>query len=130
MSSNDLTLYVVQTNISNNVCSKDLKIFYLSATDGGVTNFCNRILLIVTHFKKFGSLVSVTRGPLIHQLTNSVFSTKVLFGKDDIEVVAAARFIAEQINADKPLLLSISLKSYDPDTIKAIASTVNEMKVW
>ncbi|XP_076650860.1 proteasome assembly chaperone 3-like [Halictus rubicundus] len=99
-------------------------------TNIAVKVYSNRILLIVTQFKKFGSLVSVTRGPIIHQLTNSVFSTKVLFGKDDIEVVAAARFIAEQINADKPLLVSISLKNYDSDTIKAITTAINKIKSW
>lgn len=99
-------------------------------TDIAVKVYSNRILLIVTQFKKIGSLVSVTRGPIIHQLTNSVYSTKVLFGKDDIEVIAAARFIAEQINVDKSLLVSISLKDYDSDTMKAIAAAINKIKSW
>ncbi|XP_078038643.1 proteasome assembly chaperone 3-like [Augochlora pura] len=99
-------------------------------TDIALKIYSNRVLLIITHFKKFGTLVSVTRGSSIPQLVHSAFSTQVLFGKDDIEVVAAARFIAEQINAEKPLLISISLKSYDPDTVKAIVTAINEMKVW
>lgn len=99
-------------------------------TDIAVKVYSNRILLIVTQFKKFGSLVSVTRGPIIHQLTNSAYSTKVLFGKDDIEVIAAARFLAEQINVDKSLLVSISLKDYESDTMRAIAATINKIKSW
>lgn len=50
-----------------------------------------------------------------------------MFGKDDVEVVAAARYIAEQINVDKPLLISISLKDYEPDTLKVIIAAINDM---
>ncbi|XP_076237115.1 proteasome assembly chaperone 3-like [Calliopsis andreniformis] len=99
-------------------------------TDIVLKIYSNRILLIVTHFKKFGSLIAVTRGPAVHQFNNSIFSTKVLFGKDDIEAVAAARYIAEQIKVDKPLLVSISLKDYDVDTLKAIVTAINKIKPW
>ncbi|KZC09943.1 Proteasome assembly chaperone 3 [Dufourea novaeangliae] len=99
-------------------------------TDIALKIYSNRILLIITHFKKFGSLVSVTRGPILQQFGGSYNSIKVVFGRDDIEVAAAAKFIAEQITPDKPLLVSISLKDYDSDTLKAIAAAINEIKPW
>ncbi|PBC34688.1 Proteasome assembly chaperone [Apis cerana cerana] len=89
--------------------------------------YSNRLLLIVTQFKKFGSLISINRGSLFNQYNNSIYSTKVLFGKDDVEVIAAARFITEQINTDKPLLISISLKNYDSIILKTIVTIINDM---
>lgn len=44
--------------------------------------------------------------------------------------MAASRYIAEQINANKSLLISIYLKDYDLDTLKAIVAAINEMKPW
>ncbi|XP_031847041.1 proteasome assembly chaperone 3-like [Nomia melanderi] len=99
-------------------------------TDIALKIYSNRVLAVITQFKKFGTLVVVSRGTVVHELNNRTFSTKVLFGKDDIEVVAAARFITEQIDVDKPVLVSISLKNYDPKTLKAIAKAVNEIKSW
>ncbi|XP_076176376.1 proteasome assembly chaperone 3-like [Ptiloglossa arizonensis] len=99
-------------------------------TDIALKIYSNRILLIVTHFKKFGSLIAVDQGSALHQFSNGIFTTKVLFGKDDIDVVAASRYIAEQINANKSLLISIYLKDYDLDTLKAIVAAINEMKPW
>lgn len=99
-------------------------------TDIALKIYSNRILLIVTHFEKFGSLVTVTRGAALPQFNDSVYSSKVLFGKDDVEIVAAARYIAEQINADKPLLISISLKDYDVETLRAVVEAINKMKPW
>lgn len=55
---------------------------------------------------------------------------RVLFGRDDVEVEAACRYIAEQINVDKPLLFSISLKDYEPDTLRTIIAAINDMKAW
>ncbi|XP_012170793.1 proteasome assembly chaperone 3 [Bombus terrestris] len=98
-------------------------------TDIALKIYSNRILLIITHFKKFGSLIAISRGSSFNQYNNSIYSTKVLFGKDDVELVAAARYIAEQINVDKPLLISISLKDYEPDTLKPIVAAINDMKV-
>ncbi|CAD1475772.1 unnamed protein product [Heterotrigona itama] len=45
-----------------------------------------------------------------------------------LSIAAAARYIAEQINVDKPLLISISLKDYEPDTLKTIITAINDMK--
>lgn len=98
-------------------------------TDIALKIYSNRILLIITHFKKFGSLIAISRESSFSQYNNSAYSAKVLFGKDDVELVAAAQYIAEQINIDKPLLISISLKDYEPDTLKPIIAAINDMKV-
>ena len=99
-------------------------------TDIALRIYSNRILLIATHVKKFGSLIAVSQGPALLPFNNSVYSTKILFGKDDIEVVAAARYIAEQINADIPLLISLSLKHYDKDTLNAIVAAIKKFEAW
>lgn len=97
-------------------------------TDITLKSYSNRILLIVTHFKKFGSLISVTQGSSFHHFNNSIYSTKVLFGTDNIEIITAARYIAEQINLHKPLLISLSLKNYNLETLKAIVTAINKLK--
>lgn len=92
--------------------------------------FSNRIFLIVSQFKKLGSLVTVNRESPLNQFDSNIFSTKIVFGKDEVNIHAAARYIAEQINIDRPLLLSICLKDYDIKIIKAIISTINQLKTW
>lgn len=111
--------------MKSNACAIVTKGYH---TDIALKIYSNRVLLVVTHFKKFGSLIAVTRGSSFHPFNSSIYSTKVLFGKDDIEIVAAARYIAEQINVDKPLLISLSLKDYEPDTLKAIVTAIDTLK--
>lgn len=101
-------------------------------TDIAITVYSNCIFLIVSHFKKLGSIVKVVReSPLtLDQYNSNIFSTKVLFGKDEEEVHAAARYIAENIQTDRPLLLSICLKDYDIEILKAITNAINQLKTW
>ncbi|KAL2743437.1 proteasome assembly chaperone 3-like [Vespula maculifrons] len=99
-------------------------------TDIAVTIYSNRIFIIISHFKKLGSLITVNRESALSQFNSNIFSTNVIFGKDEIDVHAAARYIAEQINIDKPLLLSISLKDYNKEILKVITDSINQLKLW
>lgn len=92
--------------------------------------YSNRIFLIISQFKKFGSMIAVQRESCLKEFNSDVYSTKALFGKDEPEIHAAARFIAEQVNIDRSLLLSICLKDYNPDTVKSIVSAINNIKTW
>ena len=53
---------------------------------------------------------------------------RVIFGKDDPEIHAAARFIAEQINIDRPLLISICLKDFEVSTLRTVVKAINKIK--
>lgn len=99
-------------------------------TDIVVKSYSNRALLIVTHFKKFGTVLSINRESSINGYTSDVFSIKTLFGSDNNDIYLAARYIVEQIDIKTPLLLSISLKDYSVETLKSVVDAINQIKSW
>lgn len=99
-------------------------------TDIAVKVYSNRIFLIVTDFKKIGTLICINRQSPVDCFSSNIYSTKVIFGNDDVGIVAAARFIAEQIDIDRPLLISLSLKEYSGEILKPIISAINQRKIW
>ena len=50
------------------------------------TEFSNYIFVVLTQYGKIGTLVSVTPDSKSNDLSNSMFSTKVLLGKDDVRI--------------------------------------------
>lgn len=113
--------------ITNDSCSV--------AIDGNKTDICfkvysNRIFLVLTQYKKFGSFITVEKESGLKEFNSDVYSTKSVLGVDAPEIHAAARYIAEKINIDRTLLLTISLKDYNPDFIKKIVNVLNKIKSW
>ncbi|XP_077261204.1 proteasome assembly chaperone 3-like [Temnothorax americanus] len=98
-------------------------------TDIVLKSYSNRTLLIVTHFKKLGTLLTINRESAANGYNSDVFSIKTVFGSDNNDVHVAARYIAQQINIEKPLLLSIALKDYNLETLKSIVAAVNQIKL-
>ncbi|EZA57731.1 hypothetical protein DMN91_003300 [Ooceraea biroi] len=88
--------------------------------------YSNQNLLIVTHLNKPGPLLLVTRESFQNGFNenNSVFTIKALFGHVESEVCAAARYIAEHVNIDKPLLLSLALEDYKLKTLEAVVAAL------
>ncbi|XP_066595058.1 proteasome assembly chaperone 3-like [Prorops nasuta] len=101
-----------------------------NSTDIVVQKYSNRIFLIITQYKKFGTLLSVNREAAINQFNGTTFRIKTLFGKESLEIHAAARFIADHFETEKPLLMSIGLKDYESKTLKAIVAAIKEMKAF
>ncbi|XP_011868649.1 PREDICTED: uncharacterized protein LOC105562425 [Vollenhovia emeryi] len=99
-------------------------------TDIILRPYSNRTLLIVTHFKKLGTFVTVNRESAVNGYNSDVFTIKTVFGSDNNDVHLAARYIAQQINIEKELLLSIALKDYDLAILKSIVVAVNQIKSW
>ncbi|GAB1863093.1 PSMG3 protein [Camponotus japonicus] len=99
-------------------------------TDIVLRPYSNRTLLIVTHFKKFGTLLMINRESSVNGYTSDVFTIKTLFGSDNNDIHVAARYIAQEINIEKPLLLSIALKDYNVKTLKSVVAAVNQIKLW
>ena len=50
------------------------------------TEFSNYIFVVLTQYGKIGTLVSVTPDSKTNDLSNSMFSPKVLLGKDDVRI--------------------------------------------
>ncbi|KYN18518.1 GPN-loop GTPase 2 [Trachymyrmex cornetzi] len=97
-------------------------------TDIVLKSYSNRTLLIVTHFKKFGTLLIINRESAANGYSSDVFTIKTVFGNENNDIDLAARYIAQQINIEKPLLLSIALKDYDLNTLKSIVAAINQIK--
>lgn len=53
---------------------------------------------------------------------------RTCFGHADEMICAAARYIAEHIDVNKPLLVSLVLKDYEVETLKSVVAAVNHMK--
>lgn len=113
------------TNMSENACGIIINGCH---TDIVLKSYSNRTLLIVTHFKKFGTLLTINRESSVNGYNSDVYAIKTLFGNENNDIHVAARYIAQQINIEKPLLLSIALKNYDLSTLKSIVAAVNKMK--
>ncbi|KAG7196811.1 hypothetical protein KM043_016924 [Ampulex compressa] len=92
--------------------------------------YSNKIFLIITQYKKLGTLVNVSRSNPVNHFTSSDFSVGILFGVDHTHNLLAARFIAEAIAIDRPMLVAISLKDYHPKVLKAIAAALLKLKSW
>jgi len=71
--------------------------------------------------------VSVSKESIVRDFSNDVFTTKVIFGKDEPEFHAAARFIAEQLNCDKPLLISVCLKDFEPSCLRTVIKAIKKI---
>lgn len=52
---------------------------------------------------------------------------RVIFGLDEPKINATARFIAEQLNSNKPLLISICLKSFEPSCLRTVVETIKKI---
>lgn len=96
-------------------------------TDVLFGEFVNQTLLILTQCEKVGSIVRVVKNTAISDfnISEPVFSVDVVFGIDNCEQQAAARYIAERINIVKPLVIVLNLNNYAKTTISAIISVLH-----
>ncbi|XP_046750296.1 proteasome assembly chaperone 3-like [Diprion similis] len=94
-------------------------------TDIVIKNYRNRMFLIITQFEKFGSILTVTKE---EAAKSAVYTVKTILGKDDDQIHVAVRYIAEQIDTEKPLLISICLKDYGVETVKHIVAAIKKIQ--
>lgn len=85
--------------------------------------FTNKYLIVATQYEKIGSLlkVNIDQPENSINITDPVYSVSVVFGIEDLQQQAAARYIAEKLAITKPLMCFFSLKNYDIDTVKQLA---------
>lgn len=95
-------------------------------TDFVYGEFVNKYMIIAAQYGKIGGLLRVTVDQAENGLTISepVYSVNVVFGADNIEQQAAARYIAQALDIQKPLLLFLSLKKYDTEDVKAVVEAL------
>ncbi|GLG96938.1 Protein of unknown function [Gryllus bimaculatus] len=91
----------------------------------------NRFFIILTQYKKLGSLISVYKETQRDSSgKDEVFQVKTIQGKEEPDWELAARFLTEQTNINKPVLYSICLQECSLKTLKALKDIVIKNKLW
>lgn len=94
-------------------------------TDISFMNFEDKLFVVISQFRKIGTLVLVTKDTAAcAEVQEPVYSTKVLFGRDEAEVHAAARHVATKMQCPKTLLLGLALQEISPATVRSAADAV------
>lgn len=102
-----------------------------TSTDVVLSNYQNKLLIVITQTKKFGSIVRVEKE--IFQASDTrenVFNIQTIFGHENDENALFARILCEKIETTKPVVLIINLQNHSPRTVKALVRVVNENKIW
>ncbi|GAB6028773.1 hypothetical protein CHUAL_004589 [Chamberlinius hualienensis] len=82
-------------------------------TDLSVIDFEDRLFVVVSQYEKVGSLVSSTSNGMTGPVERSpTYTTKVLFGKDELELHAFALHLSQKLQSNKPVLFSLSFKKW------------------
>uniref|UniRef100_A0A131YA39 Putative proteasome assembly chaperone n=1 Tax=Ixodes ricinus TaxID=34613 RepID=A0A131YA39_IXORI len=94
-------------------------------TDIAVMDFADKLFLVVSQYEKMGTLVLITKDSAPNtEPQEPVYTTKVLFGKDEAEVHAAARHLATIVDSPKSILLGLALKDFSPNTVRLLAKAL------
>lgn len=98
-------------------------------TEFVIGTFTNQNLIIATQFGKISSLYSVSVDQTENGIstTEPVYSVNPLFGAENIQAEAAARYITEQLGIRKPVLLFLSLKSYKRDIVVGVVEAIKNV---
>lgn len=82
-----------------------------------VTRFTDKVLLTVTQLNKFGTWLQLDRaavrpdGQDTGSVTSHVYTCTVLLGQDTEEVQFLGRTLAEKLNTDKTVILTVGVKN-------------------
>lgn len=95
-------------------------------TDIVFATFTDRYLIIATQYEKLGALlhVSIEQSENGIEVSSPVYTVSNIFGSENIEQIAAARYIAEKLNIQKPLKIFLCMKNYKAETAKALVETL------
>lgn len=90
----------------------------------------NKLLIIVSQYEKFGALLCVTKEQVVscESETEPVYMVKPLLGSEDLEQQAAARYIAEKLNIQKPLGIFLCLNKYEPAIVNALVDILLDIQ--
>ncbi|EDO34478.1 predicted protein [Nematostella vectensis] len=120
------------------VCRQSAALIDGVHTDFLASWYSDRILVLVTQFQKFGTLVSVTRDQPVARpdqaqggTDSHTFTTKVLMG-DDLPIWHVyGQQIFKAINGEdgcKPVLVAIALQNHSPEILKCILGQLESIR--
>nr|XP_029490978.1 proteasome assembly chaperone 3-like [Oncorhynchus nerka]XP_029490980.1 proteasome assembly chaperone 3-like [Oncorhynchus nerka]XP_029490981.1 proteasome assembly chaperone 3-like [Oncorhynchus nerka] len=97
------------------------------------TEFSNYIFIVLTQYGKIGTLVSVTPDSRSGDISTSMFTTKVLLGKEEALTHVCAKNLATFVSQEagnRPVLLGLALKDSSIEAIKAMKDVIKSCQVW
>lgn len=88
--------------------------------------FTNQNLVIATQFGKLSTLYTITVDQTENEVCplEPVYSVHPLFGAENDHAAAAARFITKELNIRKQLVIFLSLKDYNKDTVLKVVGAI------
>ena len=97
-----------------------------------VSEFDNKLFIIVSQLQKLGTLVELTRERenFDDPSNTPTFNSKVLLGKDDPLTHVMARNIVSKIPVSKPILIAMALKDTKPEIIRSLEDLVHLHRTW
>lgn len=126
----DIVELMKSLSVSENTESSEETNFLVFAADiSGVRTefvygeFADKYMIVAAQYGKIGSLLKITVDQ-VDGASDPVYSINVLFGAETIEQQAAARHIIQKLAIRKPVLLFLSLKLYEPESVKAVAEAL------
>jgi len=100
-------------------------------TDIVLNDYRDRLFIILTQYKKLGSLVAVCRETVnTYSVCSEVYQVRTILGQEETAFHVAARYLTEQTQMNKPALYSIALKDCSLRTLKAIKDIIMQNKMW
>ncbi|XP_077590627.1 proteasome assembly chaperone 3 [Stigmatopora nigra] len=97
------------------------------------TGFSNYIFIVITQYGKIGTLVSVTPESRCEEFSTSMYSTKVLLGKDEPLTHVCGKNLGSFVSQEagnKPVLMGLALKDSSLDAIRQIKELIKSCQVW
>uniref|UniRef100_A0A6M2DEX7 Putative proteasome assembly chaperone 3-like trichogramma pretiosum n=1 Tax=Xenopsylla cheopis TaxID=163159 RepID=A0A6M2DEX7_XENCH len=116
----------IKENINPNTIFKSTgAVINNNHTDIVFAEFVNKIFLIVTQYKRLGSLVSVQKfsPSTASDNQNYTYDINTLFGSNEKEYLTA-RYLTEAFSTEKQILVFSTLKDHSRETLEAIRSTL------
>ena len=125
-------------NLTAAACQSGVKNCQGAAIIGGVhtnvvvSEFENKLFIVVSQLERLGTLVELTRERenFDDGCAPPTFNTKVLLGKDDPLTHVMARNIVSKIPVSKPILIAMALKDTKPETIRSLEELVHMHRTW
>lgn len=100
-------------------------------TDIILNDYRDRLFIILTQYKKLGSLIAVCRETAnTYSICSEVYQVRTILGLEETAFHVAARYLTEQTQMNKPALYSIALKDCSFRTLKAIKDIIMQNKIW
>ena len=97
-----------------------------------VTRFSDKLLLTVTQLNKFGTWLQLDRaavrpdGQDTGSVTRQVYTCTVLLGQDTEEVQFLGRTLAEKLDTDKTVILTVGVKNLTVPSALELAKFVSD----